>query len=129
MSKVTAGGRITRTTTPSVDEADANAQKPGKLPAADSDLVEVSVSRDFKARQVLTLRQRKVLQTIEWFRQCRGYAPTLREIGAAVGLASASSVAYHLSCLQDMGYLSRDEGRPRTAVIRASDLRDSAVSR
>lgn len=59
-----------------------------------------------------------MLETIEWFGQRRGYPPTLREIGEAVGLASASSVAHHLSCLQDMGYLRRDEGRPRTAVIR-----------
>jgi repressor LexA len=59
-----------------------------------------------------------VLQAIESFVQHRGYPPTLREIGEAVGLASTSGVAYQISCLQDMGYLSRDERRPRTAVIR-----------
>jgi len=66
----------------------------------------------------LTPRQQRVLQAIEAFGLLHGYSPTLREIGEAVGLASASAVSYHLSCLQDRGYLSRDEGRPRTAVVR-----------
>jgi repressor LexA len=46
-----------------------------------------------------------------------GYAPTLREIGEAVGLASTSSVAYQLARLEEMGCLSRGTGRPRTAVV------------
>jgi repressor LexA len=46
-----------------------------------------------------------------------GYAPTLREIGEAVGLASPSSVAHQLSRLEKKGYLSRGAGRPRTAVV------------
>jgi repressor LexA len=66
----------------------------------------------------LTPRQRTVLQAVESFGHSRGYSPTLREIAEAVGLASVSSVSYHLSCLQDKGYLSRGEGRPRTAVVR-----------
>jgi repressor LexA len=66
----------------------------------------------------LTPRQRRVLQAIEAFRHSRGYSPTLREIADAVGLASVSSVSYYLSSLQDKGYLSRGEGRPRTAVVR-----------
>jgi repressor LexA len=66
----------------------------------------------------LTPRQRRVLQAVEAFGHSRGYSPTLREIAEAVGLASVSSVSYHLSCLQDKGYLSRGEGRPRTAVVR-----------
>lgn len=66
----------------------------------------------------LTQRQQMVLQAIEAFGLLHGYPPTLREIGEAVGLASASAVSYHLSSLQDRGYVSRDEGRPRTAVVR-----------
>jgi repressor LexA len=66
----------------------------------------------------LTERQRSIVQVIEdSVRRC-GYAPTLREIGAAVGLGSTSSVAYQLSSLQKKGYLSRGAGRPRTAVVR-----------
>ena len=88
--------------------------------AVTSRLVEAPDSSRPEPPHVLTPRQRKVLHAIEQFGQRRGYPPTLREIGEAVGLASSSSVAHHLSCLQDMGYLSRDEGRPRTAVLRPS---------
>jgi repressor LexA len=66
----------------------------------------------------LTDRQRKVLQVIEDSTQARGYPPTMREIGDAVGLASTSSVSYQLSTLAEKGYLSRGAGRPRTAVVR-----------
>jgi repressor LexA len=59
-----------------------------------------------------------VLEAIESFWESRGYPPTLREIAEAVGLASVSSVSHHLACLEDKGYLSRHEGRPRTAVVR-----------
>jgi repressor LexA len=65
----------------------------------------------------LTDRQRKVLQVIEDSTQARGYPPTMREIGDAVGLASTSSVSYQLSALAGKGYLSRGAGRPRTAVV------------
>lgn len=65
----------------------------------------------------LTDRQRKVLQVIEDSTQARGYPPTMREIGDAVGLASTSSVSYQLSALAEKGYLSRGAGRPRTAVV------------
>jgi repressor LexA len=68
--------------------------------------------------QVLSWRQRKILQVIRDFGQRHGYAPTLREIGKAAGLASASSVSYQLSILQSKGYLRRDVGRPRTVEVR-----------
>jgi repressor LexA len=68
----------------------------------------------------LTDRQRKIIQAIEdSVRRC-GYSPTLREIGEAAGLASASSVSHQLAVLQKKGYLSRGAGRPRTAVVRPS---------
>ncbi len=66
----------------------------------------------------LTARQRKILQAIEDSTQRYGYAPTLREIGAAAGLASTSSVSYQLLTLEKKGYLSRGTRRPRTAVVR-----------
>ena len=69
-------------------------------------------------KRSLTPRQQRVLQAVEAFGRSRGYSPTLREVADAVGLASVSSVSYHLSCLQDKGYLSRGVGRPRTAVVR-----------
>jgi repressor LexA len=66
----------------------------------------------------LTSRQRKIIQAIEDSKQRYGYAPTMREIGVAAGLASTSSVSYQLSVLAKKGYLSRGAGRPRTAVVR-----------
>ena len=68
----------------------------------------------------LTQRQRKIVQAIEDSVQRCGYAPTMREIGEAAGLASTSSVSYQLSELARKGVLSRGAGRPRTAVIRPS---------
>ena len=67
---------------------------------------------------VLTWRQRKVLQVIRESVQKRGYPPSMREIGEAVGLTSTSSVSYQLSMLQRKGYLRRDVGRPRTVEVR-----------
>src|SRR5260221_12240048 len=67
---------------------------------------------------VLTWQQRKVLQVIRESVQRRGYPPSMREIGEAVGLTSTSSVSYQLSTLQNKGYLRRDAGRPRTVDVR-----------
>ena len=66
----------------------------------------------------LTPRQRQIIQAIGDSTQRDGYAPTLREIGEAAGLASTSSVSHQLSALEKKGYLSRGAGRPRTAVVR-----------
>ena len=62
--------------------------------------------------------QRKVLQVIRDSVQKRGYPPSMREIGEAVGLTSTSSVSYQLSTLQRKGYLHRDVGRPRVVEVR-----------
>ena len=67
----------------------------------------------------LTPQRRKIIRVIEDSLQSRGYSPSLREIGQAVGLASTSSVSYQMSVLEATGYLSREAGRPRTAVLRA----------
>jgi repressor LexA len=68
-------------------------------------------------RPDLTARQCAIIQVIQDSVQRDGYAPTVREIGEAAGLASTSSVAYQLSELVRKGYLSRGPGRPRTAVV------------
>ena len=67
---------------------------------------------------VLTWRQRKVLQVIRESVQKRGYPPSMREIGEAVGLTSTSSVSYQLSTLQKKGYLHRDVGLLWTVEVR-----------
>jgi repressor LexA len=67
---------------------------------------------------VLTWRQRKVLRVIRDSVQLRGYPPSMREIGEAVGLASSSSVSAQIAVLQAKGYLRHDAGRARTLEVR-----------
>src|SRR4051794_40075609 len=66
----------------------------------------------------LTQRQRRVLEVIRDSIDRRGYPPSVREIGEAVGLSSASSVAHQLSVLQRKGWLRRDPNRPRALDVR-----------
>ena len=67
----------------------------------------------------LTPVRRKIVEVIDDSVRRHGYAPSMREIGEAVGLASTSSVSYQLSVLEREGYLSRAARRPRTAALRA----------
>ncbi|ASU83101.1 transcriptional repressor LexA [Nocardiopsis gilva YIM 90087] len=66
----------------------------------------------------LTARQQSVLNCIHRYVRQRGYPPSIREIGDAVGLSSPSSVAHQLKVLQRKGYLYRDQNRPRAVEIR-----------
>ena len=69
----------------------------------------------------LTVRQRQILTMIrEWVAR-HGYPPTMREIGAAVGLASPSSVAHQLKVLEEHGHIRRDARGSRAVDIRASE--------
>ncbi len=65
----------------------------------------------------LTKRQHSILEYIEREMRERGYPPSVREIGAEVGLTSPSSVHSHLATLQRHGYLLRDPDRPRALKV------------
>ncbi|WP_435277646.1 transcriptional repressor LexA [Rhodococcus yananensis] len=69
----------------------------------------------------LTDRQRRVLEVIRESVAERGYPPSIREIGDAVGLNSTSSVAHQLRTLERKGYLRRDANRPRAVDVRGLD--------
>lgn len=69
----------------------------------------------------LTERQRTILEVIRASVTTRGYPPSIREIGDAVGLTSTSSVAHQLRTLERKGYLRRDANRPRAVDVRAAD--------
>jgi repressor LexA len=69
----------------------------------------------------LTPRQERILTVIRDSVERRGYPPSVREIGEAVGLASPSSVAHQLTTLQKKGYLRRDPNRPRAVDVRPPD--------
>jgi repressor LexA len=77
----------------------------------------------------LTARQRKVLEVIRDSVERRGYPPTVREIGEAVGLTSTSSVSHQLAMLQKKGFLRRDPSRPRAVDVRLPGEVASAVER
>ncbi len=65
----------------------------------------------------LTRRQRLVLETIRSCVETRGYPPSMREIGEAVGLTSPSSVKHQLTALERKGFLRRDPNRPRAIEV------------
>jgi repressor LexA len=65
----------------------------------------------------LTPRQQGVLATIKEAIEKRGYPPSMREIGQAVGLTSSSSVAHQLRVLEEKGFLKRDPNRPRALEV------------
>jgi len=72
----------------------------------------------------LTSRQRLVLETIRSSVEQRGYPPSMREIGDAVGLTSPSSVKHQLTVLERKGYVRRDPNRPRAIeVVHPDDAR------
>jgi repressor LexA len=66
----------------------------------------------------LTERQRRVLEVIKDNVERRGYPPSMREIGEAVGLTSPSSVSHQLAALERKGFLRRDPNRPRAIEVR-----------
>ena len=72
----------------------------------------------FPVTSNLTERQRGILNFIEAETRDRGYPPSVREIGEAVGLTSTSTVHAHLATLQRLGYLRRDPTKPRAIEVR-----------
>lgn len=77
------------------------------------------------AEHQLTDRQRSILEFITEQMQERGFPPSVREIGAAVGLTSPSTVHSHLATLEKKGYLRRDPSKPRAIEVRWDATSDS----
>jgi repressor LexA len=70
----------------------------------------------------LTKRQREILTYVLDSMQQRGYPPSVREIGTALGLTSSSTVHSHLAALEKKGFIHRDPSKPRAIEI----LKDGA---
>ncbi len=68
-------------------------------------------------RSSLTHRQREILELISSTVASRGYPPSVREIGDAVGLSSPSTVHSHLSTLASEGFIRRDPSKPRAIEV------------
>jgi len=73
----------------------------------------------------LSKRQLEILDFIKVEVKKKGYPPSVREIGEAVGLASSSTVHGHLSRLEKKGYIRRDPTKPR--AIEILDLENETV--
>ncbi|MDX3070945.1 transcriptional repressor LexA [Streptomyces sp. NPDC088354] len=74
----------------------------------------------------LTTRQARIVEAVLQSVAQRGYPPSMREIGQAVGLASTSSVAHQVGALQRKGVLEQDPHRPRAYRVRSAspEVRD-----
>ncbi|MCJ7436157.1 MAG: transcriptional repressor LexA [Acidimicrobiia bacterium] len=77
----------------------------------------------------LTDRQRQVLEFIDAEVRERGYPPSVREIGEAVGLSSSSTVHAHLAALQEKGFLKRDPTKPRALELIYESSSGAAIER
>lgn len=66
-------------------------------------------------------RQRQVLDCIKAAVAERGYPPSVREIGEAVGLSSPSTVHSHLAALIEAGFIRRDPSKPRAIEVLVDD--------
>jgi repressor LexA len=71
----------------------------------------------------LTRRQQEILDFVRAEVHRRGYPPSVREIGEAVGLSSSSTVHSHLAALEAKGFLRRDPSKPR--ALEVLDFRDT----
>ena len=71
-------------------------------------------------------RQLAIYQFICAYTQEHSYPPSVREIGAAVGLASPSTVHMHLKALETAGYIKRDPKKPRTIEVVPEESEESS---
>src|ERR1700722_18437421 len=76
--------------------------------------------------QGLTQRQQMVLDFIRQSIHDRGYPPTLREIGARMGIRSTNGVNDHLRALERKGYLTREDMKSR--ALRPTNLGQTSLS-
>ena len=77
----------------------------------------------------LTPKQRQIYEFIQAFSAEHGYPPSVREIGAAVGLKSPSTVHFHLKGLEEAGVILKAEGKTRAITLAASASRSAAEER
>jgi repressor LexA len=66
---------------------------------------------------MVSKRQQEIYDFIVAYARRHGYPPTVREIGAEVGLASPSTVHVHLAKLEEAGLLRRDPTKPRALEL------------
>jgi repressor LexA len=95
-------------TEPSTEESQMDDNTPRDVPAPRGTT---------RRRKSLSEKQKAILEFIQRAVAGRGYPPSMREIGDAVGLSSLSSVTHQLNQLELSGYLRRDPNRPRALEV------------
>ena len=75
------------------------------------------MSGSITSLEALSPRQQQVLNFIYTWTQDNGYPPSVREIGAALGLKSSSTVHRHLKTLENKGFLRRRYNKPRALEL------------
>ncbi|MCI5967228.1 MAG: transcriptional repressor LexA [Tenericutes bacterium] len=65
----------------------------------------------------LTDRQKDILDIIKRSIADKGYPPTVREIGAKIGLSSSATTQFHLNKLEEKGYIKKDSSKNRTIEL------------
>jgi repressor LexA len=98
----------------------------------DEQMFDLPVERPYAvvmAGTSISPRQREVLAFIESTIRERGYPPSVREIGEAVGLTSPSTVHTHLNTLERLGYLRRDPTKPRAIEVRWDENSGAVMER
>ncbi|MDN5317617.1 MAG: repressor LexA [Thermoanaerobacterium sp.] len=77
-----------------------------------------------KDKSKISLKQQEIIEFIKSEINRKGYPPSVREIGKAVGLKSTSTVHGHLSRLEKKGYIRRDPTKPRAIEVLNNDIKD-----
>jgi repressor LexA len=75
----------------------------------------------------LTTRQQQIFEFIKRYTNDKGYPPTVRDIGQAIGLTSSSTVHAHLANLERLGVLRRDPTKPRAMEVLADKAKRAIV--
>lgn len=69
----------------------------------------------------ITKRQQQIYDFIRTYQRDKGYPPSVREMAAAVGLSSPSTVHAHLNALEERGLIKRDATKPRALEVFNTD--------
>jgi len=70
---------------------------------------------------MITKRQQQVLNYITLYQKNKGYAPSLEDICKKIKISSVSTAHFHISKLKDLGYLEKEENKPRAINVLKRD--------
>ena len=82
-----------------------------------------------KKDSAISSKQQQILDVIQSAIRAKGYPPSVREIGEAVGLKSPSTVHMHLNKLEQLGAIRRESEKNRAIdIVGASPMRNVAMT-